>query len=1203
MAQNPIGPDIKEVPLTVFGGLVTNENPTSLPMGVSPDCSDGIFLPGGFISRPALKKVFASSFGSVTVNYGKTYIDPKGVIRNLYLDSAGNFWVENVTAAPGAVTLLLKTVPGSRASSITDFGREYIAISDGLHGADIPLQYDGTFLDRVTQNGPGSPPNVISLALPAVQMPASSSPPATLTITGIFPQPPGVPYYSVLGIFIQVPATYPSIGDQVTISGTGSVFDGLSSTVIGLPADGSIDVSAYFPSTTGSYTGGGTLTIGSGIANVTMVRQNNVVTVPTATPHQLQIGYQAQISGVTAGVVGGAIATAVINNEDSPGVATITTTDPHGLVPGLQVSLQGIVASTIGGGISAISRTGGVVTVVMSAATGLVPGGVALIAGVSDVSFDALATIINVTTTTNPGDTFTYAQAYSVDATSSGGTVGLMWPIAQTETPSYFTVVAAPTPVTFQVAIFYPDGAWTGGTVSYAWDGTFFVQTVPSPTSFTYQQYGPDATSTSVGTVTPYGQAAPGLHQMQVFFITRQGYTTAPSPPVMFEANGGQFVSVSNIPIGPSNVVARGLAFTGAAGAFFFYIPAPPQVNGQLVGTATQINDNTTTSVVLDFGDPTLFAGLGIDIPGNNLAEQIVIDSALAFGSYGSRLFTFGQRNAVVNLLNMGFDGGFLPSNPTVPTGWNLNPASPGGSLAAGRFGQAWKITITPGGIECGLLSQSFYEDYSGAPIGKGQTKYKVRFWAQASAPVGNAGITFAISSFDATFASFISIGGISTAGGWYEGDFSLETPSAVYTDMILSAWGSATSTSGVSITIDEISIIYADTPYRTNMLASYVNNPEGFDAVTGVIGPVDDTHQVMDLGIVRSNLYMLTQDPGGRLHVTTQLASEPVNWVVDEVASECGAISAFSLTRSQADDSSSSGGEEWFAWASSSGFRIFGGQEPSKISQEIQRPSTVTFPGAPPDLGALNPAAQLTVWGLNDPQSKTMWFGIPTGIATQPSIVYMLSYLGMDSAEAIAAGAPVHRALSGKLTAMDLGRKWCPWKRTLNGAALMYRSASDIEPVFFAGTSGIFGNVYTLSGTQFTDDDYGGYLPYYVTYAFVDRDQEQALQLGAHMKLLSYFSMNAEGIGIVTITVLRNSLSGALPSVGLRILKQLPPFDIEWGGGNAQGQRMFIKLTVAPNPAGVSPKPTTDVQFGLNVLTASMRANKRTPVRGYYSQ
>src|ERR1700744_1712780 len=86
-----------EVPIQVFGGLVTLESADSLPAGVSPDCSDVSFTPGSVTSRPGLQKQFATPLGTVAITYGKTYIDPTGIKRNLYLDLAGNLWMENVT--------------------------------------------------------------------------------------------------------------------------------------------------------------------------------------------------------------------------------------------------------------------------------------------------------------------------------------------------------------------------------------------------------------------------------------------------------------------------------------------------------------------------------------------------------------------------------------------------------------------------------------------------------------------------------------------------------------------------------------------------------------------------------------------------------------------------------------------------------------------------------------------------------------------------------------------------------------------------------------------------------------------------------------------------------------------------------------------------------------------------------------------------
>ena len=63
------------------------------------------------------------------------------------------------------------------------------------------------------------------------------------------------------------------------------------------------------------------------------------------------------------------------------------------------------------------------------------------------------------------------------------------------------------------------------------------------------------------------------------FFITRNSYYTAPSPPVTFTApTNVTGLAVTNIPIGPPNVVARVIAFTeagqnGVPGAYFKYLP------------------------------------------------------------------------------------------------------------------------------------------------------------------------------------------------------------------------------------------------------------------------------------------------------------------------------------------------------------------------------------------------------------------------------------------------------------------------------------------------------------------------------------------------------------------------------------------------------------------------------------------------------
>ena len=597
-----------EVTIDTFGGLCTEMAPGKVPPGVSPDNWDMTFVPGGALSRPGLQKVFSTPIdGAPAMRYAKSYTDPAGVIRNLYFDALGMLWVENLALSPGTLTSLIQSTPDAYCKSITAFGREYLAISDGRHGQEVPLQYDGTNLDRVTQDGPGSPPTVTSVSLPSVDMALSSAAPVTFAVTEVDPGDPG-PGGSFVNLrwWTADSVAALAVGQGITITGC------VTTPVVGASA---IPLNVVNAPIAAIYTGGGGgyanlvilqvyipagtgYSIDAGIVatrtsgGTTLERHGNIVTAQTATPHGLLPGYQAQIAGVSAAHVGGGISSVVINNESLPGIATVTTVSAHGLIPENFVTLTGITGVGVGGAIVTIVNTGQVVTVTTTTPHGLSPGVAVTIAGVTAPAFDTTATVLNIVSPT----VFTFYQV-SANASSSGGTVTLNWPVPDTATPNYYQVLQAPTPTTFQVQLDYADATFgSGGVVSFAWNGTFFVLTTPTATSFTYQQYGPDATATTVGTVTPYGQASPGIHQCQVAFLTRQGYITRPSPPVKFVSNGGQYVSVSNVPIGPSNVVARILAFTGADGSYFYYIPVPAEVNGQLVSTATVTGMSTTSN-------------------------------------------------------------------------------------------------------------------------------------------------------------------------------------------------------------------------------------------------------------------------------------------------------------------------------------------------------------------------------------------------------------------------------------------------------------------------------------------------------------------------------------------------------------------------------------------------------------------------------
>lgn len=1193
----------KEVSLDTFGGLCTEMSASDLPSGASPDNQDVVYAPGAVSSRPGLAKALTVAFPAVggtipTVTYAKSYVTPLGGIENLYLDSAGRLWHEDVINSPGAYTQIGTLSAGSYAKSVTAFGREYIATSDKLHGSDAPLQWDGTNLDRVTQDGPGSPPTVASVALPKVAMAGSGVPPV-LTVTSCTPVGLSGGVYTAFQVLCTTSTSGVLAGDRVTIAGNAQAFFNSVWTVTAVYGGSDIvEIAIAFPSTQVAGAGG-TMTTTSGI---TMSRAGNIVTVTTAAAHQLQVGYQAQIAGVDATTVGtitggGSI---VIKNADLPGIATVTTLAAHGLVPGCFVSIAGVNGVAIGGGIATISRAGGITSVATNSAHGLTPGAVVTIAATTLASgtglFNGAVVVAQVTSAT----TFTYLQSTQTDAVGNPatGTVSINWPIPATATPTYFQVLSAPTTTSFQIALNYSDGTWTTGTVTYGWDGTFYVTAVPNSTTFQYQQYGPVATTATVGTVTPYGQCSPGQHQMQVAFLTRQGYLTKFSPPATFTANGGQYVSVSNIAIGPSNIVARILAFTGANGAYFFYIPAPAQVNGQQVSTATQVNDNTTTTAFLDFSDNTLFAALGVSVPGNTVANQIILDGALGFGFYASRLVTWGQRNRIQNLLNMGFDGGYLPTAVGLPTGWAA--ADLQGTIAPGHFGQGWSITVSIGSVQVGKLSQSFYQDAYSAPIGTPNATYKLRVWLQPASAVAGLNFVAKISSATTAFSSTATINGLSmsTAGGFIEVAFTTAMPAAIPSDMLLTIYATNSTGAPIVLLCDEFSIIYATNPYLDGILyGSYVNNPEAFDGLTGKFGPSQDTHKVMALALIRQNLYLLTQDPGGRLHETNDNGvTEPAGWQVNQIAANCGVLSAFGLTTSQADDSSASGGEEWFAWASSSGARIFGGDQPWKISQEIQ-----------PDWDRILPAFSTSIWAVNDPVARRVYFGLPVTVnLSAPTKIYVVDYRELDTAYQIAMSPPV-RILTKQLVSTDHARKWTRWNLRMNNAALMYRAAGALSLVLCDGNGvtpngGIpgFGNVYTLDAAKLTDDNFGLISSYYVTFFFPGQEAEQALQLGSARKIAAYLTAFVSGVGQVKITPYPDTLTNPWALTVTRTLAPAPTFDLECAAGNAQGQRIAFKFESLPiNTTPPAVPPVTDNSFSLTRVVAFMRKVTHLPIRG----
>src|SRR5215469_16069613 len=207
-----------DAPIEIFGGLVTDMSPADLPHGVSPDCQDVIFSNGNVATRPGLQALFGPLAGNPTINYVKTYETLNATLRTLVLDSNGVLYKET---APGTLASIATGLAANAyANSATLFGREYLAISDGKTGNDLPRQYDDANFDRVSQSGPGAAPTVVdeNLIVAISASPNGATQPAALTIAA---SPNGATENGFLVTITTTSAHGLAAGQSVTLAGVG----------------------------------------------------------------------------------------------------------------------------------------------------------------------------------------------------------------------------------------------------------------------------------------------------------------------------------------------------------------------------------------------------------------------------------------------------------------------------------------------------------------------------------------------------------------------------------------------------------------------------------------------------------------------------------------------------------------------------------------------------------------------------------------------------------------------------------------------------------------------------------------------------------------------------------------------------------------------------------------------------------------------
>lgn len=601
----------------------------------------------------------------------------------------------------------------------------------------------------------------------------------------------------------------------------------------------------------------------------------------------------------------------------------------------------------------------------------------------------------------------------------------------------------------------FSDGT-IGADLPRQYDDTFFDRV---------SQIGP-AEGPSVNDSVNAGNISPGAHQIAVIFVTRQGYWTMPSPPVTWTAEGGQKVSVTNIPTGPSNVVQRLLAFTGAGGATFFQVPS----------TMT-INDNVTTSVEVDFTDDILLAGVSMD----DLFQNIELPDQLGVIGYSERLFWWGERAKMPNWRNLSFDGGWDASGNGRPLGWQLGSVFPaGGSREANDtvWGDAYRITADGATIERGQIQQTVLTDANGNPLMQPNTSYSVRVQIKRSAGLTQG--TFRINCFSVThgfFGSGLAVTAAQATTSYQEFVAQLMPPeSSLPSDLVLQVYADGTpSPNGESFLVDNIEIYPTNADQNASVVrASHNADPESYDGVQGLIEiDVNDGQAIRSAFVIRNNLYFVKERS---FYVTSDNGTtEPALWDVEQVSNSVGTPSAHGVGI----------GEDWVVIASRTGLYLFNGGEPLKLSQEIQ-----------PTWDAINWQYGSTIWVTVDTQHRRIYVGVPMGASTTPNEILVLDYTeGFQD------------PFSASAT-LATSRKWSPWFISANSAGLIERPNGTAA--FFLGSNNGSGKIYQLTEGQFSDD--GAAINSYYTTAFLSRTGATGRDL------FGYLTAYAQGSGTLNV-------------------------------------------------------------------------------------
>ena len=1096
-------------------------------------------------------KVFTSPAGA-NFNYVKTYEQTSGQIDTLALDASGVLWDENVTSSIGSLNSIFTGInPGSFAKSVTFNDVEYIALSNLLNGTDIPRHWDGTNLDRVSQYGPGAPPTVN----------------ATATIFGIVPSPNGI---------TQPPAV--TIGDGGGGGGHGGISSllwsaGPGNTSLGntltlyygrvnvIPADPNIVVGQGIflqglPFVNGQNPNGTYIvtSIGSGIPpNSNFGTSNRYFTV-VATSSQSAFVFTAN--------------NPLIGSSYQVTLATLTTLTPlPNVAVGSQITLAGVgipawngtwtVLATPNAGQFAITSTqlsNNVATYSFTLISGVAPtvGQQVTIVGCLNGPIVGGTSIFNIS---NGIISSVGANQFSINIT--GPNVN---PAAET------------------------GNAQVNGTKFQFDPGIVNAGTMTNPI------FG----NSGGGTVVIGGAGlGAGTRKAVLMFLTRNGLITAASPPIIFNTTGGSTsLAFSNLLIGPPDTIARIIALTGANGGNFFWIPTPTITTsgGQTVTyTSTIINDNVSTSAILTFTDAILLAATAIDIPGNNLFEQIELGSCRGFLTYANRLIAWGEQNKIQNLLNLSFDGGIAQSASgvtTYPAGWTVDPTSgAGGNLRVSAiFGNSYYVQNLTGGVQAlfGMIEQNAFQDQFQVAIVQPNTTYSARVTARCPSGVqtGALVVDFFSPLQNRIFGSFsIPLSSMTSNFQIFTGTLLTASFSTVPADLLFRVYFTNLPNTGDG-EIDRVEPFPTLQPViSTQFTASYAGNQEAFDQITGRFGP-QQNQQPINGGFVQNELLYCLKEKS-MYSTSDNGVTEPFKWNFREVSPKVGTAGIHSYDV----------GEGWMITGCRPGLYFFEGGEPIKISQEIQPVWDL--------INWTNPTAAASIWVRNDEQAKRITIGVPiptpnpympefplNANPTTPNVILMCNYRELNTGGALAQTGPIRSTFSGRLMSPEPARKWSFWNIACPYADLVSRGGEEWRQFFCTG----YGNskIFQLSSAEL-DDDGAAINSFYVTYGFCKPEMADAKGLGLFRMTFDYLTLLVAGSGTLKPQIYPESTQNSLPY-------QLEPVALQaFSQGDSEvavniaGNRFFVR--VGTNAVGST--------WRLSKVVAALKKDPWAEVRG----